>query len=155
MTPHFSLAELTRTDHRSLDNTPDAAALANLTRLAAFLEQVRTALGDRVVVINSAYRSKAVNAACGSRESSQHRLGCAADIRVPGMSPDAVVRAVRASGLAYDQLIKEFSDPQKGGGWTHISIPNLATAAPRKMALIIDKTGTRLFPADPTGLAAS
>ena len=142
MTPHFSLAELTRTDHRTLDNTPDAAALANLHRLAAFLEQVRTALGDRVVVINSAYRSAAVNAACGSRKNSQHTLGCAADIRVPGMTPDAVVKAVRASGLAYDQLIKEFDS------WTHISIPNLATAAPRKMALIIDKTGTRLFPAD-------
>ena len=142
MTPHFSLAELTRTDHRSLDNTPDPAALANLHRLAEFLEQVREVLGNRVVVITSAYRSKAVNDAVGSSDRSQHRLGCAADIRVPGMTPDAVVRAVRASGLAYDQLIKEFDS------WTHISIPNLATAAPRKMALIIDKTGTHLFPAD-------
>ena len=148
MTPHFSLAELTRTDHRTLDNTPDAAALANLQRLAAFLEQVRTALGDRMVVINSAYRSAAVNAACGSRKNSQHTLGCAADIRVPGMAPDAVVRAVVASGLAYDQLIKEFDS------WTHISIPNAPNAYARKMVFIIDKTGTRLFPADPTGLAA-
>ena len=148
MTPHFSLAELTRTDHRTLDNTPDAAALANLQRLAAFLEQVRTALGDRMVVINSAYRSAAVNAACGSRKNSQHTLGCAADIRVPGMAPDAVVRAVVASGLAYDQLIKEFDS------WTHISIPNAPDAYARKMVFIIDKTGTRLFPADPTGLAA-
>ena len=142
MTPHFSLAELTRTDHRSLDNSPDAAALANLHRLAAFLEQVRKVLGGRSVVINSAYRSAAVNAACGSRESSQHRLGCAADIRVPGMTPDAVVRAVMTSGLAYDQLIREFDS------WTHISVPNLATTHPRHMALIIDKQGVRLFPED-------
>ena len=141
LSKHFSLEELTRTDHRSLDNTPDPTALANLHRLAAFLEQVRTALGNRVVVINSAYRSAAVNAACGSRKSSQHTLGCAADIRVPGMTPDAVVRAVRASGLAYDQLANEFDS------WTHISIPNLP-AKPRKMALIIDKQGARLFPAD-------
>ena len=148
MTPHFSLAELTRTDHRTLDNTPDSAALANLHRLAEFLEQVREALGNRMVVINSAYRSAAVNAACGSRESSQHRLGCAADIRVPGMTPDAVVRAVVASGLAYDQLIREFDS------WTHISIPNAPDAYARKMVFIIDKTGTRLFPADPTRLAA-
>ena len=148
MTPHFSLAELTRTDHRSLDNSPDAAALANLHRLAAFLEQVRTALGDRMVVINSAYRSAAVNAACGSRKNSQHTLGCAADIRVPGMTPDAVVKAVIASGLAYDQLIKEFDS------WTHISIPNAPDAYARKMVFIIDKQGTRLFPADPTRLAA-
>ena len=153
MTPHFTLAELTRTDHRTLDNTPDPAALANLHRLAAFLEQVREVLGDKMVMITSGYRSAAVNAACGSRESSQHRVGTAADIRVPGMSPDAVVRAVMASGLAYDQLIREFTDPKKGGGWTHISIPALP-AAPRKMALIIDKQGTRLFPVDPTGLAA-
>ena len=146
LSEHFSLAELTRTDHRSLDNSPDPAALANLHRLAAFLEQVRKVLGNRMVVINSAYRSKAVNDAVGSKDTSQHRLGCAADIRVPGMSPDAVVRAVRASGLAYDQLIKEFSTPS-GGGWTHISIPNLP-AEPRKMALIIDKQGVRLFPED-------
>jgi len=139
VTPHFSLAELTRTDHRSLDNTPDPAALANLHRLAAFLEQVREVLGGRAVMVNSAYRSKAVNDAVGSKDTSQHRLGCAADIRVPGMTPDAVVRAVRASGLAYDQLIREFDS------WTHISIPNLVTAAPRKMALIIDKQGVRLF----------
>jgi len=144
VTPHFTLAELTRTDHRTLDNTPDADALANLQRLAEFLERVREVLGDKMVMITSGYRSAAVNAACGSRDSSQHRVGTAADIRVPGMSPDAVVRAVRASGLAYDQLIREFSDPKKGGGWTHISIP-LLTAAPRKMALIIDKTGTREF----------
>lgn len=148
MTPHFSLAELTRTDHRTLDNTPDPAALANLHRLAAFLEQVREVLGGRAVVINSAYRSKAVNDAVGSKDTSQHRLGCAADIRVPGMSPDAVVRAVMASGLAYDQLIKEFDS------WTHISIPNAPDAYARKMVFIIDKTGTHLFPVDPTGLAA-
>jgi len=142
VTPHFTLAELTRTDHRTLDNTPDADALANLQRLAEFLERVREVLGGKPVMVNSAFRSKAVNDAVGSSDRSQHRLGCAADIRVPGMTPDAVVRAVRASGLAYDQLIREFDS------WTHISIPNLATAAPRKMALIIDKQGTRLFPAD-------
>lgn len=145
MTPHFTLAELTRTDHRSLDNSPDPAALANLHRLAAFLEQVREVLGNRMVVINSAYRSAAVNAACGSRESSQHRLGCAADIRVPGMTPDAVVRAVRASGLGYQQLIREFSDPVKGGGWTHISITNEPNAEPKRQALIIDKLGVKPY----------
>ena len=137
MTPHFTLAELTVTDHRTLDNTPDPVALANLQRLAAFLELVKDWLGGRPIMVNSAYRSKAVNDACGSRDTSQHRLGCAADIRVPGMTPDAVVKAVMASGLAYDQIIREFD------AWTHISIPNAGT--PRKMALIIDKAGTRPF----------
>ena len=139
MTPHFTLAELTRTDHRTLDNTPDADALANLQRLAEFLERVREVLGDKMVMITSGYRSAAVNAACGSRESSQHRVGCAADVRVPGMTPNDVVRAVMASGLAYDQIIREFD------AWTHISIPSLPTLPPRKMAFIIDKAGTRPF----------
>ena len=148
MTPHFTLAELTVTDHRTLDNTPDPIALANLQRLAEFLERVKEVLGGKPVMVNSAFRSKAVNDAVGSKDTSQHRLGCAADIRVPGMSPDAVVRAVVASGLAYDQLIREFDS------WTHISIPNAPDAYARKMVFIIDKTGTRLFPADPTRLAA-
>ena len=149
MTPHFTLAELTVTDHRLLDNTPNAGEIENLRRLATFLELIKERLDGRPIMINSAYRSKAVNDAVGSKDTSQHRVGCAADIRVPGMTPDEVVRAVRDSGLAYDQLIREFDS------WTHISIPNLATAAPRKMALIIDKQGTRLFPVDPARLAAS
>jgi len=139
VTPHFTLAELTVTDHRTLDNTPDPIALANLQRLAEFLERVREVLGGKPVMVNSAYRSKAVNDAVGSSERSQHRLGCAADIRVPGMTPDAVVRAVMASKLAYDQVIREFDS------WTHLSIPSSPDLPPRKMALIIDKAGTRTF----------
>ena len=140
MTPHFTLAELTRTDHRTLDNTPDADALANLQRLAEFLERVREVLGGRAVMITSGYRSKSVNYAVGSKDTSKHRLGLAADFRVPGMTPDAVVRAVVASRLAYDQLIREFDS------WTHISVPNAPDAYARKMVFIIDKQGVRLFP---------
>ena len=136
LSEHFTFAELTVTNHRTLDNTPDPAALVNLKRLAEFLELVKDRLGGRAVMITSGYRSAAVNAACGSRDTSQHRLCCAADILVPGMTPDAVVRAVMTSGLAYDQIIRELT-------WTHISIPN--AGAPRKMALIIDKAGTRPF----------
>jgi hypothetical protein len=145
MTEHFTLDELTHTDHRSLDNTPNETELANIQRLAEFLEQVKTLLGGKPIMINSAFRSKAVNDAVGSKDTSQHRVGCAADIRVPGMTPDEVVRAVIASDLGYDQVIREFSDPIKGGGWTHISVPNKAGDKPRKQALIIDKQGTRLF----------
>lgn len=145
MTEHFSLEELTHTDHRELDNTPNEAELANLKRLAEFLEQVKTMLGGKPIMINSAFRSKAVNDAVGSKDTSQHRIGCAADIRVPGMTPDQVVRAIIASNLGYDQVIREFSDPIKGGGWTHISVTNQPGAMPRKQALIIDKQGTRIF----------
>ena len=145
MTPHFTLDELTHTDHRTLDNTPNETELANIQRLAEFLEAVKTLLGGKPIMVNSAFRSKAVNDAVGSKDTSQHRIGCAADIRVPGMTPDQVVRAIIASDLNFDQVIREFSNPVKGGGWTHISIPNQASGSPRKQALIIDKAGTRVF----------
>ncbi len=139
LSEHFTLEELTHTDHRDLDNTPNDAELANLTRLAEFLEEVKVVLGGKPIIVNSAFRSKAVNDAVGSKDSSQHRVGCAADIRVPGMTPDQVVRAIIASDLGYDQVIREFDR------WTHVSIPNVESAKPREQALIIDKAGTRAF----------
>jgi hypothetical protein len=135
MTEHFTLAELTATSHRQFDNTPNETELANLQKLAEFLEQVKTLLDGKPIMINSAFRSKQVNDAVGSKDTSQHRTGCAADFRVPGMTPDAVVRAIIAAGLPYDQIIREFD------AWTHISISD----KPRRQALIIDKSGTRPF----------
>ena len=139
LSAHFTFEELTHTDHRELDNTPNEVELANIQRLAEFLEQVKTTLGGKPIMVNSAFRSKAVNDAVGSKDTSQHRVGCAADIRVPGMTPDEVVHAIIASDLNYDQVIREFDR------WTHISIPNEPARAPRKQALIIDKQGTRIF----------
>lgn len=139
LSPHFTLDELTHTDHRELDNTPNDSEKNNLRRLAEFLEQVRDVLGGKPIMVNSAFRSKAVNDAVGSKDTSQHRLGCAADIRVPGMTPDEVVKAVIASKIGYDQVIREFDR------WTHISVPNSEDAAPRHQALIIDKSGTRPY----------
>ena len=139
LSPNFTLEELTHTDHRNLENEPNETELANLKRLAEFLETVKTVLGGRPIMVNSAFRSQAVNTAVGSKESSQHRKGCAADIRVPGLTPDQVVRAIIEAKLPYDQVIREFDR------WTHVSIPNTEEAEPREMALIIDKTGTRSF----------
>ena len=139
LTEHFTLEELTHTDHREFDNTPNDAELENIKRLADFLEEVKTVLGGKPIMVNSAFRSKQVNDAVGSKDTSQHRVGCAADIRVPSMTPDEVVRAVIASGIGYDQIIREFDR------WTHISVPNEPDRAPRRQALIIDKQGTRVF----------
>ena len=135
MTEHFTLEELTATSHRQFDNTPNEAETANLQRLAEFLERVKAALDGKPVMINSAFRSKQVNDSVGSKDTSQHRTGCAADFKVPGMTPDAVVRAIIAAGLPYDQIIREFD------AWTHISISD----KPRQQALIIDKQGVRPF----------
>ena len=139
LSPNFTLEELTHTDHREYDNTPNDAELENLKRLAEFLEEVKAALGGRPVMVNSAFRSKQVNDAVGSKDTSQHRIGCAVDIRVPKLTPDEVVRIIIAAGLPYDQVIREFN------AWTHVSIPNTPDAKPRNQALIIDKQGTRPF----------
>jgi len=139
LTEHFTLEELTVTDHREFDNTPNDAEKANLKRLALFLEQVKEVLGGKPIMVNSAFRCKAVNDAVGSKDTSQHRIGCAADIRVPSMTPDQVVKAVIASEIKYDQIIREFDR------WTHISVPNTAGDNPRRQSLIIDKTGTRPY----------
>jgi hypothetical protein len=135
LTEHFTLAELTTTSHRQFDNTPNDVELANLQKLAEFLEEVKALLDGKPIMINSAFRSKQVNDSVGSKDTSQHRTGSAADIRVPGMSPDAVVRALVASDLPFDQVIREFD------AWTHISI----SPTPRRQALIIDKQGVRPF----------
>ena len=135
LTEHFTLEELTATSHRQFDNTPNDAEMANLVKLAEFLEQVKAALDGKPVMINSAFRSKQVNDSVGSKDTSQHRTGCAADFKVPGMTPDTVVKAIIAAGLPYDQIIREFD------AWTHISISD----KPRRQALIIDKQGTRPF----------
>ena len=142
LSEHFTLDELTNSEtaaRNNWDNTPNTDELSNLKRLAEFLEQVKTALNGKPIIINSAFRSKKVNDAVGSKDTSQHRIGCAADIRIPGMTPDEVVKAVIASGIGYDQVIREFDR------WTHISIPNTPGDKPRQQALIIDKAGTRQF----------
>ena len=142
LTEHFTLDELTASEaaeRNGWDNTPNEEELDNLKRLAAFLEEVKTALGGRPVMVSSGFRCKQVNDSVGSKDTSQHRIGCAVDFRVPQLTPDEVVKTIIASGLPYDQVIREFDR------WTHLSIPNTPDAKPRKQALIIDKTGTRLY----------
>jgi hypothetical protein len=152
LTPNFTLEELTHTDHRELDNTPTTSerciidgkevmvnAYENLPRLANFLEQLKVILGGKPIMVNSAFRSEAVNTAVGSKNTSDHRRGCAADIRVPGMTPDEVVKAIIASELPYQQVIREFDR------WTHVAITTNDSDVPKKSKLIIDKQGTRAY----------
>lgn len=141
LTEHFTLEELTRSEvasRRGWNNEPPEEAKANLKRLAELLEKVRAKIG-KPILINSGYRSKVVNDAVGSKETSQHRTGCAADFHVIGMSPGQVVRAIINTDIRYDQLICEFDS------WVHISVPNTPTMTPREQALVIDKKGTRPF----------
>tara|TARA_R110000868_G_scaffold66695_8_gene198548 strand:+ start:10221 stop:10646 length:426 start_codon:yes stop_codon:yes gene_type:complete len=138
LSPNFTLEELTHTDHREFSNEPNNIEKANLIRLAEFLEQVKSLLGGKPIMVNSAFRSKQVNDAVGSKDSSAHRFGNAADLRVPSLTPNEVVQLVISSDLQYDQVIREFDR------WTHIAIPKEGET-PRRQALIIDKQGTRVY----------
>jgi hypothetical protein len=141
LTEHFSLEEMTVSQLASRngwDNNPDAKVINNLTRLANLLEQVRKVI-NKPIIVNSAYRSKIVNDAVGSKDSSQHRLGAAADIRVSGMSVMALCEAIKNSDIQFDQCIAEYNS------WVHLSVPNKPTDTPRNQMLIIDRSGTRPY----------
>ena len=141
LSEHFTLEELTHSEiaeRQGLDNTPNEEAKSNLVRLSRMLEEVRKTLG-RPIMVNSAYRSQQVNTAIGSKPTSQHCIGCAADIKVPGLTPDNIIKELLKTNLEYDQLIREFDS------WVHISIPNKFADKPRKQVLIIDKAGTRPY----------
>lgn len=141
LSKNFTLDELTHSEvalRNGWDNTPPPAVYENLVRLANLLEQVRFLLG-KPILINSAYRSKLVNDSLGSKDTSQHRLGCAADIRVGGMTVEEIARTIKYSDIQFDQLIKEYDS------WVHISVTNNPNETPRKQTLIIDKQGTRQY----------
>lgn len=127
---HFTLDELTHSEYAArtgVANKPGPDELANLCRLAQKLEEVRTLIG-KPLIINSAYRSQAVNAAIGGAHNSQHMRGLAADIRVGGMTAYEVCQRILRSGIELDQCILEY------GSWSHISIPEIGQA-PRGMFL--------------------
>lgn len=141
LTDNFTLEEMIASDiadRKGLDNTPNATELANLMRTAALLEQVRKVI-NKPIKVTSGFRSKAVNDAVGSKDTSQHRIGCAADIKVTGMSPREVIQACIDAKLPFDQIIEEFNS------WTHISVTDVPARPPRLQALTIDNAGTRTF----------
>lgn len=139
LTPHFTLEELTASDtaaRRGLDNTPQPAIVENLHALAEVLEQVRAAL-DRPMLISSGYRSPKVNTAVGSKPTSMHIQGLAADFICPQFgTPLEVAEEIAAAGIRFDQLIHEF------GRWVHIGI-RLPDEPWRGQLLTIDARGTR------------
>jgi hypothetical protein len=142
LTEHFTLEELIVSDtavRHGIDNTPSSPLiLTNLKILSEGLEHVREILG-RPIIINSGYRSMVVNSLVGSKPTSQHTKGLAADFICPSFgSPKDIVKKIVSSGIQYDQVILEFDR------WVHISFCEEGYK-PRKQALIIDSKGTRNY----------
>ena len=118
LSEHFTLEELTfssTAQRKQIDNEPPAEVLENMKRLAAGLEEVRAALGNKPMRINSGYRSPKLNRAVGGARLSAHMAGYAADFVCPEFgSPLKIVKALAATGIQFDKLIQE-------GTWVHIS----------------------------------
>lgn len=141
LTANFTLEELTHSDKaeaNGIDNKPTLLASFNLPRLAKLLEQVRKIIG-KPIKINSGFRCSALNSLVGGQPNSQHMIGCAADIKVDGMTPDEIIKAIIQSDIQFDQMIREFDS------WVHISVTNKAEDTPRNQILIIDNKGIRPY----------
>lgn len=124
LSPHFTLGELTKSVQAlrlGIDNTPDEQALKNLCAICFnILEPVREHFGIPFTP-SSGYRSPAVNEAIGSKPTSQHCLGQAADFEIPGISNLKLAEWIRGN-LEFDQLILEFHTPgDLNSGWVHCS----------------------------------
>ena len=157
LSPHFTLAEMCKTSAKTADgrsaqgdallakNIPSHVHIENLKRLCGWLEMLRDEWnrrygeGDDPIVINSGYRSEAVNKAVGGVKGSNHLTGCAADIRVAGME-QALRYAVILLDISdesqedFDELLLERSP--KGSYWLHFAVRPPSQENRRKIRFI-------------------
>ena len=124
LSENFSLSELTKSqtaERKGIDNTPSAEHQDNLQSLCtSILQPIRDHFG-RVVSVSSGYRSPELCVAIGSKKTSQHAKGEAADFEIFGVSNKELADWIHYN-LNYDQLILEYwkeSDPNSG--WVHCS----------------------------------
>ena len=124
LTKNFSLLELTKSqtaERKGIDNTPSTEHRDNLKSLCTrILQPIRDHFG-RVVSVSSGYRSEALCIAIGSKISSQHAKGQAADFEIFGLSNGELATWIKEN-LDYDQLILEYWTPESpNNGWIHCS----------------------------------
>ena len=132
LSQHFTLGELCKTSAKTQDgNIPSHVHIENLKRLCGWLEELRRRWnniygeGDDPIIINSGYRSEAVNKAVGGVKGSNHLTGCAADIRVAGI--EQLIRYATIlldisdlNNEDFDELLLERSP--KGSYWLHFAV---------------------------------
>ena len=132
LSQHFTLGELCKTSVKTADgNIPSHVHIENLKRLTGWLEMLRDEWNKRYgegndpIIINSGYRSEAVNKAVGGVATSNHLTGCAVDIRVLGMEQLLRYAVILLdisdeSGEDYDELLIERNS--KGAYWLHFAV---------------------------------
>ena len=124
LSKNFSLIELTKSqtaERKGIDNTPSPEHKRNLKSLCTrVLQPVRDHF-NRVVSVSSGYRSEALCVAIGSKITSQHAKGQAADFEIFGTPNNEVANWIR-NNLIFDQLILEFwNSDEPNSGWVHVS----------------------------------
>jgi hypothetical protein len=133
---HFELEELIRSQYASRHGiaiVPTGAVVLNLQHLAQrVLDPIRDAWGGPII-IDSGWRSPAVNMAVGGVPTSDHLYGNAADIRPLVGSVDSLMKLISliAGTLPIKQAIREFP-PQ---GWVHVS-SDVSGEPPRRQFLV-------------------
>ena len=121
---HFSLSELTKSqtaERKGISNKPTLEHIENLTELCTqILEPTRRNFG-KPMVITSGYRSEELCVAIGSKTTSQHAKGQAADFEMIGLDNKSLAKYIK-NNLVFDQLILEFYTPNDpSSGWVHCS----------------------------------
>jgi len=124
LSKNFTLAEMTKSEtalRHDMDNTPGEKEIGNLKLLCErVLQPIRDHYGKGVKV-NSGFRHPEVNAKVGGSKTSDHCLGQAADIEIPGV-PNAELAEWIKDNLEFRQLILEFYTPGiPDSGWVHVS----------------------------------
>ena len=144
LSQHFTLGELCKTSAKTQDsNIPSRVHIENLKRLCGWLEELRRRWnniygeGDAPIIINSGYRSEAVNKAVGGAPNSNHLTGCAVDIHVTGMEQliryaSILLDISDLNNEDFDELLLERSP--RGTYWLHFAVR--PTGNRRKVRLI-------------------
>ena len=124
LSKNFSLPELTKSqtaERKDIDNTPSPEHQDNLKSLCEMILQPVRDHFSRVVSVSSGYRSKELCIAIGSKITSQHAKGQAADFEIYGLSNKELADWIHEN-LDYDQLILEYwKEEDPNSGWVHCS----------------------------------
>lgn len=124
LSTNFSLKEFTKSDtatRKGLDNTPTPEVIVNLQTLVNEIVQPLRNSYDKIVTINSGYRSPEVNASVGGSKTSDHCKGMAADIEIEGESNFDLAQHI-VDTYKFTQVILEFyTQGVLDSGWVHVS----------------------------------